>query len=200
MKRAAATTPLLIAAGLLVALVGLDRLGWLPGRSGDEAEAVDSPRARYLAAAAEHESDRALIARAGQWRAAASEAQARWNATRSRLVAAPTVELAESRLRELVLAAITDLEIASPRVTYVKEPLAAGADPAARVRPIALRVDFDAMSHRDAYLALDRVRHLPDAAVSISALLLDGPGRIQMPQQLTVSITVRAVALVGGES
>jgi hypothetical protein len=200
MKKAGTTTPLLMIAALLVALVGADRFGWLPGRSGPEDDAADSPRARYLAAAATHEADRALIARAGQWRAAAADAQSRWDAARSRLVAAPTVELAESRLRELVLAALADLKIASPRVTYVKEPVAAGAEAAGRVRPIALRVEFDATNHRDAYLALDRVRHLPDAAVVISSLVLDGPGRAQLPEQMTVSITLRAAALVGGES
>lgn len=208
MKKSASSSPLLVVAGALVALVVADRFGLIPGRGDDSAAAEQdsSPRARYMTIAAERSAESNLIGSAAAWRDASGQAQSQWSEARKRLVAAPTVELAESRLREIILAALVDLKVASPRVTYIKEavsPAVGGSSapvaPASPVRSIGLRLEFDTTSHRDAYIALDRVRNVPDAAVSITSLSLSGPGRVQLPEQITVSVTLRAAAVVGGE-
>lgn len=188
-----AKTPLL--AGLVVAagLLAAELAGVLPGGAAAESEETGL-RQEYLAAAAQEQQEQQLIRQAGAWRAAMTEAGKQWSELRRTLIAAPTLDLAQSTLRDLVQQRITDMKrIASPRFTYIPE----AGEPASRIRPISLRVDFDATSHAEAYAALDRIENMSGVLVSLASIRIEGPGRAQMPEQITVSATVRALALVG---
>ena len=193
MKRSSLTAPLLLVLLVALVLVVADQTGLLP-RPATPDSAADSLERRYLDAHARSIDQAFLLSNADRLSDARRQAEQRWDDVRRTLVIAPSVELAEARLRELVLASLADVKLLSPaRVTTIKE---ASPDAAATIRPISLRVDFDAGVHRDAYIALDRVSNLPDARVVITSLSLDGPGRAQIPQQVTVSITIRAAALI----
>jgi hypothetical protein len=196
-KRSQSTPLLLAMLGLIAGLVILDRTGLLPGRSpADEGAAPTTPRARYLLAASELQQERAIISQAGPWRRELDSARQRWAALRAGMVRAATPELAESRLREVVLDATAGLELASPtRVSYVRDAAPLEGD----IRPIAVRVEFDAVSHRDALAAIDRLAHLPGVRTEVVSLRVQGPGRVLLPEQLTISLTLRALALVGEE-
>lgn len=200
MSTSRSTKVLLAMCGVLGALVIADMAGLLPGRGGDDTQAFDdeSPRALYVEAALAEKTDRALIDQESEWHAARDAAEQRWSDVRSRLIAAPTLELAESRLREMVIAALADLRLASPpRVSYVRE--GAPAAPSTAVVPVAIRVEFDTPSHLDAYLALDRLRHMSGAAVTLTSIVLSGPGRPQIPEQVTATISLRAPAIIGDQ-
>lgn len=184
------------AAGVLLAVVAADRGGLIPGRAADGDGPIRSgPRARYLERLAEDRAERALLAREAAWSSARREAEERWRQVQGMLVTGATPELAEARFREMVLAAFEGIRVVSPaRITYVRD----GVPATGAIRPIRLRIDFDAPSAREAYTLIDRLEHLADARSAIVAMRIDGPGRIQLPEQVTVSLTLAAVAYIGG--
>jgi hypothetical protein len=194
------TRPLLGAlAGVLLVLFLADLLGLLPGAGATEAAGVagaEGPRAVYEQRAEAMAQDRALLDAEERWRAVEEEARAEWERVRAGLVPGATVELAEARFRESVAAALSDIKISSPlRMTIVREP--GPAEPASRLRRIVLRVEFEVTGSREVFSAVDRLENMPDAMTRISQVTVSGPGRIQVPQQVTVGMTVSAVALIG---
>lgn len=196
MSTASKRAPLMAAACLvLAALVVADRSGLLPG-SGQASDAAidDSAASRYADAAQEASADAALLDRAGEWNAAAERAESEWNRVSTGLVRGATAELAETRFREIVKSAMQDIPLVSPeRITYVREGTAAkGA-----VQTLRLSVAFDAPTPKDAYTIIDRLENMPDARARIELLKIDGPGRVQSPEQVTVTLTLSAAALIG---
>lgn len=190
--------PLMAGACLVLgALVVADRTGLLPG-SGQSSDAAidDSPASRYAAAAQESSADAALLGRASEWNAAAERAESRWKEVSAGLVRGATAELAETRFREIVKSAMQDIPLASPeRITYVREGTAA----AGAIQTLRLSVAFDAHTPKDAYTIIDRLENMPDARARIELLKIDGPGRVQSPDQVTVTMTLSAAALIGEE-
>ena len=65
---------------------------------------------------------------------------------------------------------------------------------------IRLRVSFDAHMPGDAYGAVDRLEHLHDVRTVIGDVKVDGPGRMQTHQTITVTLEVDALAVVGEEA
>lgn len=183
-------------AGVLTLLFLADRFGILPGASDEKTGSDAGARSRYLARAAEAAEDEAMIARADEWRRAEERARAEWDRVRVGLIRGQTAELCETRFREIVLGAMQDIRLVSPaRINYVRDGAAAAA--AGAIRPLRLSVEFDAPTHRDAYAIIDRLENLPDARAKIELLRIEGPGRIQMPRQVRVVMSLGAVALVG---
>lgn len=184
---------------LLVAVVVADRASWLASAGGG-LTADGGARAAYLAAAAESSDERALVARAGEWGHAAARARAEWGILSGEIVRAATPELAEARFREEVLAAMEDIRLNSPaRINYVRDG-ATAVTPAAPIRTLRLSVQFDAATPRDAYTIVDRLEHLSGARASVETLKIDGPGRVQLPEQVTVTLTLSTPAFIGEEA
>lgn len=190
--------PLMIGVSLVLgALVIADRTGMLPGSAPSEPDAADqSGAARYALASAEASADAALLDRAKDWDAAAARAESEWKSVSAGLVRGATPELAETRFREIVKSAIQDIPLVAPeRITYLRESAAAkGA-----VQTLRLSVVFDAPTPKAAYTIIDRLENLPDARARIEQLKLDGPGRVQSPEQVTVTMTLSTAALIGPE-
>lgn len=200
-------TPLLAGlAAAMVGLVALDRAGLLPGGDAAPDAPARGPRAAYEDRAAQHAQDAALLARAGEAQRLARDAGEAWNSLRASLVPGATQELAEARLRELAASVMADLSLLSPpRLSTVRlaapAPAEPGASPSpedASIRPIAIRVEFDAASSADAFVIIDRLENMPDVRSEVSQLSVSGPGRVQLPEQVSVSLTLRAAAHIGG--
>jgi hypothetical protein len=192
---------MVLAVVALAALVGADRMGWLPTAEveADNAGTATTPRDRYLESAESVALDRALLASAGQTAAALEDAQSRWAQVRSECVVGNTAELAEASFRERILAATRDLGIQNANAAAVRvESAPTAATSTDRVlRPIALRVQFDTDKPQEIYRVVDVLENLPDIRTSITAISLVGPGLPQVPNQVTASITVGAIAVVG---
>lgn len=203
---------------VLGALVLADQIGVLPGRGGGAADAAEmdeggsgGARPAYLALAREAARDEALIARAPLWREAAEQARERWEQARRGMIVERTVELAEARFRDLALDALKDLNLAAVRAAAVADSTGAapggatnGAGGGARgggesggVRTITLEVKFDATGQREVYAALDRLENLAGLRTNIASLRVDGPGRMQVSQTITATLTLQAQAAVG---
>lgn len=186
--------------GLLLLVVVADQLGLVPGRQpaeGGDGAAPSSLRERYLARARRSLEEQRLVASAPEWISAAAKARDAWNSARARMVVAKTAELAEAGARDRVLDALKDLNLSGTRATVMPSP---ATEASAVVRSITLDVRFDTPSHRDAFAAADRLEHLPGLSTSVTGLKLDGPGRIQTPSSITVTMTVQVLAAIGQES
>lgn len=196
MKQSKRVPMMAAATVLLLLLVIADRAGLFPGGSSGASAADDSAAARYEAVALAAEADEALLRRAGEWNAAAERAEAEWSRLCAGLVRAPTPELAETRFREIVLAVMADIPLISPaRINYIRDgaasPTGGGG---ASVRTLRLSVAFDAPTPKGAYTIIDRLENMPDARARIESLKIDGPGRVQSPEQVTVTLTLSSAA------
>lgn len=182
------------AAGLLAVVVVGDRLGWFAGGArADEAGAQGG----YVAALAAYEDEASVIRARGDWAATAERARAGWARVGAGLVRGATVELAETRFREAALGAMSDIPLISPaRVSYVRDGAAATG---LGVRALKLTVAFDAPTPRDAYTIIDRLEHLPDVRARIESLRIEGPGRMQAAEQVSVMLTLSSAAWIGSE-
>ncbi|MDX2115428.1 MAG: hypothetical protein SFZ24_07375 [Planctomycetota bacterium] len=193
--RSRTTGLLAVITGLLGVFVVADMAGLLGGQgAGSEAALDQGARAEYLDALAASNEDQALLDSADRWRDAAARARDAWARTQPGLISGPTPELAEARFRELVLEAMKDVGLTStPTFSAAREnvPAATGA-----VRRILLRVDFDSVSTRDVFAILDRLENLR-GGTEIRSLRIEGPGRVQLPKQVSVSVTIAAAAVVG---
>lgn len=190
--------PLMAGACLVLgALVVADRTGLLPGAGqSNNAAADDSAESRYAAAAQESSADAALLDRASEWNAAAERAESEWKEVSKGLIRGGTPELAETRFREIVQSAMQDIPLVSPeRITYVRE----GTITKGVVQTLRLSVAFDAHTPKDAYTIIDRLENMPDARARIELLKIEGPGRVQSPEQVAVTLTISAAALIGDE-
>ncbi|MBL0928219.1 MAG: hypothetical protein IBJ11_11310 [Phycisphaerales bacterium] len=182
-------------------------------RAGDGAEpASESPRERYLERLRVVEGKRALVADESAWLDAARAARAEFDASvRGMAVRAKTTELAESQLRDRVLAVMNELKLTSPRVEALRLPdvLPAAqpspgqpptAGPADALRVVAVRVQFDAPDPRAALALIDRLENFPDLRTNIPQVSIEGPGRLQTSSQVVGQLTVHALALIGEEN
>jgi len=193
--------------GVLAVLVIGDTFGLLPkpGESDAETDATStSARQQYIAAAGALARDRALLARAPEVAASLERARTAWGQVRAEMIVAPTLDQAEAAFRERVLAVTKDFSLTAVSASPLRIEAAAttaAATPAtgsAVVRPVALRLQFDTAKPQDAYRLIDLLEHMPDLRSSVTNVSLVGPGLPQIPSQLTVNVTVRTVASIGG--
>lgn len=192
--------------GVLGILVVGDTLGLLPKPGAADADtdaaAPASARQQYLDAAGALARDRALLARAPEVAASLERARAAWGQVRAEMIVAPTLDQAEAGFRERVLAVTKDFSLtavsASPVRIEAAATTAAATTGAAVVRPVALRLQFDTAKPQDAYRLIDLLENMPDLRSSVTNVSLVGPGLMQTTNQVTVNITVRALASIGG--
>lgn len=184
----------------LAALVGADRMGWLPApASADEPNSGGTRRDLYIAAAEAAAEDSALLESATATESALARATEQWLQLRSQCVVGKTAELAEASFRERVLAATKDLGISDANAAPVRVEAVAeeGKSGDAALRPIALRVQFDTDQPQQVYRVVDVLENLPDIRTSIINVSITGPGLPQVPTMVTASITLHALAVVG---
>lgn len=172
------------------------------GSSGEE---VPSAKERYLDALALERRQRSLLDGADQWRSALASAEAAWELVRHELVRARTIELAEAGFRERILAEVKDLRFSESSANSVPVPAATPAQPtaqpgaAATVRAIGLRVDLRTDSPAEVYRLIDRIENLSDVRAGVVGVQIKGPGLAQTPGEVTATLDLRAVALIGTE-
>jgi hypothetical protein len=187
-------TGLLLAALAVVALiVALDfATGGATGGPGAEGDATpsESPYAAQTNLLARTE---AVVESAGEWSAAADEARAAWDARRARAISAPSAEIAAARLRSIIEPLLADegLRLTASETLPARDP---GGE--ASVAVIGLSLSIEGTDAESVFRFIDRLEHLPDAAVAVDALALRGPGRLGGAPRLQATLRARAVAVV----
>lgn len=195
-RRSGAARFLAPVAGVLALALGADQFGLLPGAANDADSAEVGAREEYLARASSAASDAELLARLPELRARAEQARAQWDLLRLQMVSGATPQLAEARFRELVLSALSGLELASPpRVGSVTR------DTGGAVRRLGLRIEFDVHESSKVFAAVQKLESVGEARCRVVQLSVEGPGRVQIPEMLKVTMTLESVGLVesGGE-
>lgn len=183
---------------IVAMVVTLEFAGLLPRASSAEASEDDaSPRSLYLQRAALVAEQERLIAEAPRWRALAEDLRRRWDLAKEGLVAGATEQLAGAAFRDAVVDALADLDLTAVSATL--QP-ATAADPALPVRLLTIDVRFDARQHRDLYSAIERLENIPGVRTAIGSVRIEGPGRMQLAGGAKVSLTVRALAVIGEEA
>lgn len=210
MSRPANRTPLLLGAVVLLgALVAWRTFASAPSESSDDAPLTK--RDEYLQSAERAERDRALLANAQAWKSAAAAAAVQWDTARAEMVKGRTPELAEVSFRERVLAEIKDLKFTESSANSVPPagitPPPAPVQPTARpapasvptpsVRVIALKVDVRTDSPAEVYRLIDRLENLSDLRAGVVSLQIKGPGLAQIPAEVSATLQVHALALIG---
>lgn len=187
------TVALFLVVALLGGALAVDRAGWSMSSRTDD---VPTPQARYLQRAALIGAQEQLVANASQWDDAAAGARRLWHEWERRLVRAPSMALAGARVRDVLLDELSSLGVASARVAVI-DPAPSNSE--SIVQSIKLSIGFDAVRHVDVLTAIDRLEHLDGALLSIVALTIDGPGRMQVPEVLSVELEIEALVLIEPE-
>lgn len=170
-----------------------------------ESDLPPTPREAYLDAADRAQRDAALLRNADAWKDAARAAAGQWDLARAEMVKGRTQELAEVSLRERVLAEIKDLKFIESSANSVA---ATGAPPASSggaaaspvsptVRVIALKVDVRTDTPAEVYRLIDRLENLSDLRAAVTSVQVKGPGLAQIPAEVSATLNVQALALIG---
>lgn len=182
------TIALLTALAVVAALVVLDRA--TGGPAGNAEPEGDGAYAREASLLAE---TRAVAASAPEWEAAAREAQDAWEARRRRAIAAPSPAIAAARLRSLIEPVLADegLRLISSEALPSRAAHESGA-----VTVVGLSISLESLDAESVYRFIDRVEHLPEAAATVEALSLRGPGRLGGAPRLSATLRLRAIATI----
>lgn len=192
------------AIGALALAVIADRAGlWRPGAllasGGDGGPAAE----RYAALEGIVAAQKRLAAERDTWKKAAADAAAQWAKLRERVIVAPSVDLAEGRLRDEVNREAQALGFETPTAASLGAAAPAGdaKSPAKGpvLRVVGLRLEFGAEKPEPVYTLIDRLENLPSIAAAITLLELKGPGVVQLPHRIDVTIELRALAAIGEE-
>lgn len=187
--------------GVLLLAVLADRLGLIPSASADESEDVATSAAqRYLNERRQLDEEQALLATRKEVDKALAAVREEWSKATQTLAHGQTAELAEAAFRERVLATAGDLGLRSVSASAVRDGTSVDSKrPAAlsSLRPIALRLQFDTERPAEVYRLVDALENLPDVRTSVDSVSIAGPGMVQVGSQVTATIVVRAMALVG---
>ena len=188
-KISAKSVVLLAVVALLAILVLRDRTS-----AGAETETPASPRQSYIDANTVTRSVEALIARRDQWDAANKQARRAWADSKTALIQAPSVNIAESSLRSILEEAMRDVDLTlsvsspTPRQTPIEgEPL----------HVIGLTINFDAPNPGAVYTLLDRIENATAPRMVITDLEIRGPGKAGRPG-LHVKMDVASMSWIGG--
>ncbi|MEM8834394.1 MAG: hypothetical protein AAGD00_01110 [Planctomycetota bacterium] len=175
---------------LLVALVGVDRLGLLT----PDDDAPASARSAFLVEASALESDRALVDARPAWASLARETDEQIARLQTIALSERTPELAQGRMRDMVVAAVTQLGLDRPRTSAV-DLTRANAE-RERVQIIALRVDLTATNPREIFSVIDRLENMREPRLHVASVELSGPGLAQIPRQVDATLRVEAIVLL----
>lgn len=186
------TVILLSVLAVVAVLVVFDRKG---AQSDDASEPGSGDQ--YLAEAGLLGETRAVADAQDEWNEAAGLARDAWGERRSRMIAAPSAEIAAARLRTMIEQLLQDEGLEMTTTETLPSVAVSGSD---RVAVIGLSLSFDARDAAPVYRVLDRVENMPGAASRIESVALRGPGRMGGGGILAATLRVRAVANLTGES
>lgn len=175
---------------VLIALVGIDRIGLFASDEG----ASSSARAAYLIEAAALESDRALIDARPAWASLAEQTDAQIAQLDTIAFSDRTPELAQGRMRDMVVGAVTRLGLDRPRTSAID--LSRSNAERTRVQVVALRVDLTATNPREVFAVIDRLENMREPRLHVASIELSGPGLAQFPRQVDATLRVEAIVLL----
>lgn len=198
-------TPILLAGVVVLGGIVLYRNFFAgPSEAAAESDAPPTAREQYIEELALTRRQEALIAQNEKWSQARAGAESAWDDVSRELVRGRTMELAEAGFRERVLAEVKDMKFIDssantqrPTESAPTQPVAQAASQTASIRTIGLKVDVRTNSPAEVYRLIDRLEHMPDARAGVIGVELRGPGLAQTPGEVSASITVHALALVG---
>lgn len=177
----------------LVAIVGAlvvaDRL--TAGADDAEVSSV-STRAQYTEQARLVAEMRQFIDAGDAWERAQRDAVEAWRTAQSRLISAPTAELANAQLVRKVNSILDDLGVTlvATGAPSVRTPVADQP-----IRVIGLTFSVAATSTEELFALVDRLENLPDAWCHVSRVQVIGPRRTPV-SRLEVDIDLEALALI----
>lgn len=191
------TIALVGVAGLLAGLVVADRAGLFGGaeKAADDAGPDAGARTAYLTRAALAERTRALVDDAPRWKDLVKDVEERWASALSRMIKAPSPEVASARLATSVETLMNDmgLTLSSSSPTAVLTPVKGEG-----VRVIGLSLVFEAPNPDVVFALLDRLENMPEAMTNIARVSLAGAGpSIGAPTGVRVSLELQALAWIG---
>jgi len=157
-------------------------------------ENATSLREVYLRTAALAKKQEALLAQRDGWARAHELAQQRWGSLSERLIVRPSVEIAQGELRERLTRHASDLGLPRPESRPLATDEPEGGSP---LRVIQLSMDVRTEAWDRAYRLIDRIETDPRMPATVTHVTLDGPGLAQMEREMTITLTVRAIAMVG---
>lgn len=175
---------------VLAVLVFVDRFAPKGEGSGEGT----SLREVYLQKAALEKKQLALLEQSDEWRRAHDVAQRRWSDVSDRVIVRPSVEIAQGELRERLTRLAQELGLPRPESRPLATITREGDSP---VRVIQLSLDVTTEDWANAYRLIDRIETDPRMLATVTHLTLGGPGLPQMERELSVTLTVRAIAMVG---
>lgn len=218
MNRHKSATPWLLAAVVILGAVVVGR-SVVGSGADDQADAAEAPsmREQYLNALSLSRRQQSLIDAEEAWSRKLADTRSAWNEISRELVRGRTVELAEAGFRQRILAEVKDFKFTdgsanSVPVTPPAQPSGAvaaaqsppgalsPADTAQSVRAIALRVEVRTDTPAEVYRLIDRIENLPDARAGVVSVQVRGPGLAQTPSEVSATLLVHAVALIGEDT
>jgi len=176
----------------LIAIVLLDKLV-LTGQANAANGDGTSPQEIYRARAALLDRQRALIDQRDEWQLANSRALEEWEALAEKLIVAQSVEIAEGELRERLVTIAMEMGLPRPDARALT-PIV--PDEASPIRVIRYNLLLSTENWESAFALIDRIETDPSTIANITEVMLDGPGLPQFETELTISLTVQAIALV----
>jgi len=183
---------------VLVALIGLDRFVLTAdagdgGGGGGSASDGTSLKEIYRARAALLDRQRALIEQRSEWERANVRAIDEWRALAGRLIVAQSVEIAEGELRERLEALASEMGLPRPDARALP-PIV--PDEASPVRVIRYNLLLSTAEWESAFALIDRIETDPSTIARVTELTLDGPGLPQIETELSLTLTVQAIAII----
>jgi len=175
-------------AGVVGAIVAVDRMGLLEGGS------ESTPRSAYVAQAELTEAAGAMVESAEEWQALVDTLEERWRSAREAMIDAPSPEVATARLRDAADRAMRDLGLSLDAWSPLSIRTPIEGEP---IRVVGLSLDLEAPNPDLVYRLVDRLEHLPEARVSVQRLTIGGPGP-RPGQGVRVGLELEALAWIGG--
>lgn len=171
------------------ALVVMDRL---TASDADTSADDVSTRVQYVNQARLVAEMRQFIETADAWEDAQRDAIEAWRTARSRLIAAPTAELANAQLLRRVNSIVDDLGVTMVATSAPNVRAPADDQP---VRIIGLKFTIHVDSIEELFALVDRLENMPDAWTHIGSVQVIGPRRTPV-RHLDVDIDLEALALI----
>jgi len=161
---------LALVAGLLAALVAVDRL-LLRQSDQDNATTASQP---LVEKAAQLAKAKAIAHQEERWRKALDAEEAQVQEARQRMIQAPSVDVAGAKLRQVVQEVMREVGVtldvsdeAPSRAVLEGEP----------VRLVGLQLQFRTSDPETLYALIDRLENRPDLLTNVSRVRILGPGR-----------------------
>jgi len=179
---------------VLTVLVFADNLG---GHSADDASGASADAAQVVVErAAQLKQAESIASQEDAWRGTLAANNKGLEDARSRMIEAPSVDIAGAKLREVVQQVMGDVGVTLD-VSDAVTPINVVADEPLHV--IGLQLQFQTSDMESLYALVDRLEHMPDLMTNVSRLQVLGPGRAA-GAGLDVTMDVRALSWIARET